>query len=260
MRRALMVCGNWKCNPPTLASVSALTSGLAGLTLPAGSSVEVRVAPSTIHLLTVRDGLAQAGSPVLVGSQDCWPKESGAMTGETSASMVADAGLTFSIVGHSERRANGETSAFVGEKASFAAQQGLTVLACVGEDQKARESGAYRDVVAKQLGGYLAALGDDAALWAKIVVAYEPVWAIGTGLTASPEQAQETNAYVREWLGENVGAAVAAETRVLYGGSVNAANCDELIAMDDIDGFLVGGASLKIDEFARIVAAATNAA
>lgn len=168
--------------------------------------------------------------------------------------MLADSGITWTLTGHSERRVGfgypGETNQVVGIKTKNAISKGLNVMACIGEQLADRQSGTTMKVCSEQLEAIKAALteGD----WKKVVIAYEPVWAIGTGVTASPQQAQETHAQIREWLKKNVSATVAAETRIIYGGSATAANCKELYAQPDINGFLVGGASLK-PEFIDII-------
>jgi triosephosphate isomerase len=195
--------------------------------------------------------LAQAqamlsGSAVAWGAQDVSEHESGAYTGDVSAAMAAEFGCTFAFVGHSERRqGHGESDSLVGAKAKAAIAAGLTPIACVGETLDERERGATDVVVLRQLDALLAALGNDAA---KMIVAYEPVWAIGTGRTASPEEAQGVHAALRARLA----GAGAAGVPLLYGGSVKAANAAALFAMPDIDGALVGGASLDADEFLRI--------
>jgi triosephosphate isomerase len=248
-RRIPLVCGNWKLNG-SRASVKQLVDMLNAAKL--SESVQVGVAPSQVHLSLVREALR---ADVMVGAQDCWHKGSGAHTGETSADMLLDLKLEFAIVGHSERRDNGESSELVGKKAAYAASKGLTVIGCIGEKLADREGGKTMDVIVAQMKGYTAALKSDAALWANMVLAYEPVWAIGTGKTASPEQAQEVHAELREWVRKNVGPTVGDETRILYGGSVTEDNCVALMAKKDIDGFLVGGASLK-PGFLKICAAA----
>lgn len=168
--------------------------------------------------------------------------------------MLVDAGIQWTLTGHSERRVGfgfpGETSHVVGVKTKNAIDCGMSVMACIGEQLSDRQSGATMAVCAEQLDAIKAALsiGD----WKKVVIAYEPVWAIGTGVTASPEQAQETHAEIRKWLAKNVSAEVAAETRIIYGGSATSKNCKDLYAQPDINGFLVGGASLKA-EFIDII-------
>lgn len=238
LRRIPLVVGNWKLNG-SKKMVAQLSEMLNSAAL--AESVQVGIAPSAVHLTMVRDALRK---DVMVGAQDCWTQGSGACTGETSADMLLDLGLEFSIVGHSERREKGETSELVGAKAAYAASQGLTVIGCIGEKLEERESGNTMDVVVSQMKGYQDALTDEAQ-WGSMVLAYEPVWAIGTGKVATPEQAQEVHGELRAWLKKNISAKVAEETRILYGGSVTEENCDELIKKPDIDGFLVGGASLK---------------
>lgn len=178
----------------------------------------------------------------------------GAYTGEISAEMLADSGINWTLTGHSERRVGfgfaGETSAVVATKTKNAIDTGLSVILCIGEQLAERQSGKTMAVCAEQLEPVKAALkeGD----WKKVVIAYEPVWAIGTGVTASPAQAQETHAEIRKWLAKHISTTVANETRIIYGGSATAANCNDLYAQADINGFLVGGASLK-QEFVNII-------
>ncbi|KAM3739750.1 hypothetical protein ACB098_08G045800 [Castanea mollissima] len=167
--------------------------------------------------------------------------------------MLVNLGVPWVILGHSERRALlNETNEFVGDKVAYALSQGIKVIACVGETLEQRESGSTVAIVAAQT----KAIADKVSNWAHIVLAYEPVWAIGTGKVATPAQAQEVHLELRKWLHDNAGAEVAASTRIIYGGSVNGANCKELAAQPDVDGFLVGGASLK-PEFIDIIKAAT---
>ena len=168
--------------------------------------------------------------------------------------MLADFGVKWTLTGHSERRVGfgyaGETSSVVGIKTKNAIDNGISVMACIGEQLADRQSGSTMKVCAEQLEGIKAALKTED--WKKVVIAYEPVWAIGTGVTASPQQAQDTHAEIRTWLSKNISPAVAAETRIIYGGSASAGNCNELYAMHDINGFLVGGAALKA-EFVSII-------
>lgn len=248
LRRIPLVCGNWKLNG-SRKSVGELVKMLNSAKLV--DNVQVAVAPTSVHLSMVRENL---NKEIMVGAQDCWTSGSGAHTGETSADMLVDLGMEFSIVGHSERRENGETSALVGAKAAYGAKTGLTVIGCIGEKLPDRESGNTMNVVIEQMMGYKDALAADESLWGNMVLAYEPVWAIGTGVTASPDQAQEVHGELREWISKNISGKVAEETRILYGGSVTEDNCDELIKKPDIDGFLVGGASLK-PQFLKIMAA-----
>lgn len=168
--------------------------------------------------------------------------------------MLTDSGIKWALTGHSERRVgfgfDGETNAVVGQKTKNGIAGGMSIIACIGEHLNDRQNGQTMTVVSKQLDAIRASL--DIADWKKVVLAYEPVWAIGTGVTASPEQAQETHAEIRTWLSKNVSPEVAAETRIIYGGSATASNCDALYAKSDINGFLVGGASLKA-EFVKII-------
>ena len=208
---------------------------------------EVVVCPSQVHLQGVVEKIR---TDVAVGAQDCWTQGGGAFTGETSAEMLTDMGVSWVIVGHSERRGKGESDAEVAAKAKYALDQGLSVIACCGEPQENREAGTTNDFVFPQIKAYADAFSKED--WSRVVIAYEPIWAIGTGLTATPEQAQETHADIRQYLGQVVSADVAASTRILYGGSANAKTAPGLCSKEDIDGFLVGGASLK-PEFADIV-------
>lgn len=178
----------------------------------------------------------------------------GAYTGEHSAEMLLDSGIHWTLTGHSERRVGfgipGETSAVVAAKTKNAVDTGLSVILCIGEQLSDRQNGSTMVVCAEQLEAVKAALKESD--WKKVVIAYEPVWAIGTGVTATPAQAQETHADIRKWLAKNISANVANETRILYGGSATAANCNDLYSQHDINGFLVGGASMKA-EFVNII-------
>lgn len=211
------------------------------------TDTEVVVCPSQVHLQGVKEKLR---GDVAVGAQDCWVQGNGAYTGETSADMLTDMGVGWVIIGHSERRGKGESDAEVAKKAKYALDKGLSVIACCGEPLENREAGTTNDFVFPQIKAYADAFSKED--WAKVVIAYEPIWAIGTGLTATPEQAQETHADIRQYLGQVAGAAVAENTRILYGGSASGKTAPGLSAKPDIDGFLVGGASLK-PEFADII-------
>ena len=251
MRRP-MVAGNWKMHG-TCASVAELAEGLRDLVL--SSDVDVAVFPSSVHVGQVLVGLQ--GSGIQVGAQDCSVEPMpGALTGEICASQLLDLGCSFVLVGHSERRQLlGETDEVVVRKFAAAQMCGLTPILCVGETLEQREAGRTLEVVVHQLGCVIDKLG--VGVFSRAVVAYEPVWAIGTGLTASPQQAQEVHAVIRRQLAaEN--AEIAAGVRILYGGSVKAASAVELFGMPDIDGGLVGGASLNADEFGAICRAAGN--
>jgi len=206
------------------------------------------VAPTALHLQLVHNKLA--GSHIRVAGQNCNIDGKGAHTGEIAAEMLVDLGLKDVIIGHSERRAMGETDEICAKKAKRAIENGLRVIFCIGESLEERNAGKVKDVTCRQLGALKAVLTEEQ--WANIVIAYEPIWSIGTGVVATPAQAQEVHAQLRQWLKESVSEKVANETRIQYGGSVNAKNCGELSKCADIDGFLVGGASLK-PEFADIV-------
>ncbi|KAK3012778.1 hypothetical protein RJ639_010214, partial [Escallonia herrerae] len=194
--------------------------------VPSEDVVEVVVSPPFVFLPVVKSLLR---SDFYVAAQNCWVRKGGAFTGEVSAEMLVNLGIPWVILGHSERRSIlNETNEFVGDKIAYALSQGLKVIACIGETLEQRESGSTMDVVAAQT----KAIADRVSNWSNIVLAYEPVWAIGTGKVATPAQAQEVHLGLRKWLQENA-------------GSVNGANCKELAAKPDVDGFLVGGASLK---------------
>jgi glyceraldehyde 3-phosphate dehydrogenase len=242
--RKFFVGGNWKCNG-TVAQSKELISMLNQSSL--STDTEVVVCPSQVHLQSVQTGLR---GDISVGAQDVWVQGNGAYTGETSADMLTDMGVKWVLVGHSERRGKGEADAEVASKAKYALGKGLSVIACCGEPLASREAGTTNDYVFPQIKAYADVFTKDD--WSKVVIAYEPIWAIGTGLTATPEQAQDTHAAIRQYLGQIAGAEVAANTRILYGGSASAKTAPGLSAKPDIDGFLVGGASLK-PEFADIV-------
>ena len=246
MRRSLVVA-NWKMHG-SQGSARALLDGLLGL-LPAAPAAEIAVCPPAVHLSLALE--ATAGSAVAVGGQNCSEFEAGAYTGEVAAPMLADLGCDRVILGHSERRQYfAESDALVAAKRLAARAAGLVPILCVGESLEQREAGEAEAVVSAQLSELLAA-----PLQADDVIAYEPVWAIGTGKTATPEQAQAMHAFIRGQLAEALGP-VAEEIRILYGGSVKAANAAELFSQNDIDGALVGGASLDAEEFAAIINAA----
>ncbi|GAB5402540.1 MAG: triose-phosphate isomerase [Aureliella sp.] len=230
----------------------ALVHGL--LDAVAGGKVDVAVCPPGVYLHDV--GAALSGSSIALGAQNMSDKAEGAFTGEVSAAMLSDLGCKYVILGHSERRQLfGETDASVNLKLAAALAGNLTPIVCVGETLEEREGGTTADVIATQVRGSLAGLTAEQA--GGIVIAYEPVWAIGTGKTASPEQAEEVHAQIRGLLTELFGD-VAESIRIQYGGSVKPDNAAELLSKPNIDGALVGGASLKADSFAAIVAAAAS--
>lgn len=205
-------------------------------------NTEVVIAPPALYLLLVREHL---NPKIEVAAQNVFDKPNGAFTGEISVSQLKDSNITWTILGHSERRTIlGETDTMVASKTKTATDGGIGVIWCCGESLEEREGGRTLDVITKQLQALKEKLGGPEG-WKKVVIAYEPIWAIGTGKVATTEQAQEVHAAIRKWLKENVSESVAEETRILYGGSVNGKNCKDLAKEKDIDGFLVGGASLK---------------
>ncbi len=247
-RRPRLVAGNWKMSRNN-DEASHLVRALLKELLPA-PGCDVVLCPPFTALSEVSYLLA--GTPLRLGAQDVFWEREGAWTGEVSAAMLVSAGCTHVLVGHSERRQHfGESDDHVARKVRAAIDAGLTAIACVGETQGEREAGRTLDIVTGQLNGSLppSASAED------IILAYEPVWAIGTGKTASPQQAEEVHAHIR---GRVAGrdAKIAALVRIQYGGSVKAANAAELFSMPNVDGGLIGGASLKADEFLAIVAAA----
>ncbi|MFM7242678.1 MAG: triose-phosphate isomerase [Planctomycetaceae bacterium] len=248
--RRKIVAGNWKMNLDR-GQARGLTEAVVRRAAEAGAA-ELVLCPPAVYL----DGVAAAvaGSPVAVGGQTVHDKASGAFTGEIAAPMLVDLGCRYVIVGHSERRTLfGESDAIVNAKAKAALANGLTPIVCVGETLEEREAGRTESVVAGQVRGSLAGLSAEDV--ARLVIAYEPVWAIGTGKVATPQQAQDVHAAIRGVLASLTSPAVAETVRIQYGGSVKPDNAAELAAQPDIDGALVGGASLKADDFLGIAAA-----
>jgi len=246
MTRQFFVGGNFKLNPVTQEQKASLVGGLNNAEL--DPATEVVIAPPAIYLIPVKESVRK---DISVAAQNCYFKESGAFTGEISPKQLVDAGIPFVILGHSERRTLfHETSPLVATKTRAALDAGLKVILCIGETLDQRESGETLEVCEEQLKAVVDVLKE--ADWSKIVIAYEPVWAIGTGKVATSVQAQETQAEIRAYLGKAISPAVAGTTRIIYGGSVTASNCKELALQKDVDGFLVGGASLK-PEFVNII-------
>ncbi len=246
--RTPLVAGNWKMYKLIADAVDTVTA-LKPLVADA-EDVEIVVCPTFTALYAT--GQALAGSNIAMGAQNCYPKDFGAFTGEISPQMLLDAGCAWTIIGHSERRQYfKEDDAFLNEKLRYALAQGLKVMFCIGETLDERQGGAMNAVLERQVAKGLAGLS--AADFANVAIAYEPVWAIGTGITATPEQAEEAHEFVRGLLRAQFGQAVADAVRIQYGGSVKPDNAAELIAKPNVDGFLVGGASLKADSFAAIV-------
>jgi len=227
-----------------------VAKGASGL---AGDKVNVAVIPPFVYLQSVVKAVSSTG--VSVGSQDVYIEPKGAFTGEVSAAMLKDVGCTYVLCGHSERRhVLGESDELVGKKVTASLGGGLLPILCVGELLAERDAGQTEAVVARHLKTGLAGLSADKM--SAVTIAYEPVWAIGTGRTATPEQAQEVHVFVRKFLAEMFNHKLADEIRVLYGGSANAGNAKDLMAQKDVDGLLVGGASLKVDDFVKIIQAA----
>lgn len=249
MRRPL-VAGNWKMNG-SKASVNALVEGILG-GMADVTAADVLVCPPAIFISDVANQLS--GSAVAWGGQDVAKEEAGAFTGEISVSMLKDFGCTYTIIGHSERRSlYGDTDEIIAQKFAAAIKGGVKPVLCVGELLEERESGKTEAVVETQLKAVVDHCGIES--FKDAVIAYEPVWAIGTGMTASPEQAQEVHAFIRNWL-RGHSADVADGMQILYGGSVKGANAAELFSQTDIDGGLIGGASLDANEFLTICRAA----
>ncbi|MDR1719907.1 MAG: triose-phosphate isomerase [Dysgonamonadaceae bacterium] len=249
--RKNIVAGNWKMNnnlQEGIALATDLQAALQGKTL----QCDVIIGTPFIHLATVAGTI----DPRLIGvaAQNCADRASGAFTGEVSAAMVASTGAKYVILGHSERRTYyGETNAILKEKVLLALANDLTPIFCIGEVLDERNAGKHFDVVEKQVAEGL--FGLSPADFAKIVIAYEPVWAIGTGKTATTEQAQEMHAFIRKIIAEKYGQSLADGVSILYGGSCNAGNAKELFANPDVDGGLIGGASLSVEKFLPIVEA-----
>ncbi len=241
-KRRQLVVGNWKMNGSKRENADLVTGIIAGLS--SEITAEIVVCPAFPYLESVSEQIR--GSNLVLGAQNVAKEPKGAFTGEVSAQMLADLDCKFVIIGHNERRRiQGETDEQVAQKFNAAQAQGLTPILCVGESLEKREAGEYLAVIDQQLSAVLSRVGLDA--FANAVVAYEPVWAVGTGKTATPEQAQEVHRFIRQKLGY-----LAQTVRVLYGGSVKAGNAAELFALQDIDGALLGGASLDANEFLTI--------
>ena len=244
MRKAI-IAGNWKMNLTPSQGV-ALVNELKPLVKDADCDVVVCVPATDIYAV----GEALKGSNIKLGAENVHFAESGAYTGEISADMLLELGVEYVIIGHSERRQYfAETDETVNKRTLTALKAGLTPIVCIGESLEERETGKTEEVLATQIKAGLKDIEDIA----KVVIAYEPVWAIGTGKTATAEQANETIAFIRKTIGETFCPKCAEKVRIQYGGSMNAGNCKELMAMEEIDGGLIGGASLKAPDFAAIV-------
>jgi len=244
-----MVAGNWKMNKTLQEGIELANQLKNDVKTP---NCAVVIGTPFIHLATVAELLK--GSPIKVAAENCADKDKGAFTGEVSAAMVASTGAEYCILGHSERRAYyHEDYDILKNKVELALANGLKVIFCIGEVKEERLENKQNEVVKAQLEGSVFNLS--AEQWANITLAYEPVWAIGTGLTATPEQAQEIHAFIRGLVAEKFGKQVADDTTILYGGSCNEKNAAELFACPDIDGGLIGGAALVAEKFEAIIAA-----
>ncbi|MBL7071256.1 MAG: triose-phosphate isomerase [Candidatus Omnitrophica bacterium] len=246
--RRVIIAGNWKMNktiPEAIELVSGLKRGVADIT-----NIDIVVIPPYTALSEISDMLVETN--IDVGAQDVYWEEKGAFTGQVAPSMLKDAGVKYVVIGHSERRQYfGETNETVNKKLKAALNAGLSPIMCVGERLEEREGGKAFDVIKDHVENGLAGFSKDDAQ--KIVIAYEPVWAIGTGKTATPQQAEEVHKYIRELLAKMYNESVASEIRIQYGGSVKPENINDLINQQNIDGALVGGASLKVEQFIPIV-------
>lgn len=251
MTRLPFIAGNWKMNTRKDAAVQLARAVVAGAG--DGDKVEVAICPPAVYLAAISDVVA--GTAVSLGAQNLYAAADGAYTGEVNAGMLTDVGCRYVILGHSERRQlMGETDALVAKKMEAALAGNLIPIVCVGETLEERESNKTEAVVETQVRGSLAGLDDVRA--STIVLAYEPVWAIGTGLTATPAQAEAVHAMIRKLLGEMFSPEIAAQIRIQYGGSVKPSNAAELMSQENIDGALVGGASLQAADFLAIIHAA----
>jgi triosephosphate isomerase len=248
--RKPFVAGNWKMNTDSRSSVELVEAIVSRTSAEAKKGVHVAVCPPFVYLQNVISVLRQSG--VAVGAQDVYYEKDGAFTGEISTAMLKDIGCTYVLCGHSERRhVIGETDELINKKVAAAIIGGLLPIFCVGELIEQRKASKTEEIVTQQIKKGLAGL--NAAKASAITIAYEPVWAIGTGLTATPQQAQEVHCLIRKLLGQMYDTKLAQEIRILYGGSVKPDNASELMHKDDIDGLLVGGASLKADDFVAII-------
>jgi triosephosphate isomerase len=247
--RKKIVAGNWKMNNDSEQTEALLAELLAKK--PENTIAKIVVAPTFVNLQAAVK--QTAGTSIIVAAQNMHQAESGAYTGEISVNMLKSIKVNTVILGHSERRAYfGETNALLAQKVTTALKHNLTIIFCFGEELADRQSGNHFNVVESQLKEGLFHISE--ADWASVVLAYEPVWAIGTGETASPEQAQDMHAFIRNLISTNIGSTIAEETSILYGGSVKPDNAREIFSKPDVDGGLIGGAALKADDFLAIVA------
>ena len=250
--RRFLIAGNWKMNTNRSSGV-AIAVELAAVAAKEESGVEVLVCPPYPYLIPVAEKLN--GSAVQLGAQDAYFEAPGAFTGEVAIEMLRDCGCRYVILGHSERRhVIGETDEIINRKTRAAISGGLHVVLCVGELLSERQSGQTEEVLDRQMQGGLSGVSEADAV--NIVIAYEPVWAIGTGVTATPEQAESAHEHLRNWLASRYTPAFSGRVRILYGGSVKADNAETLLGQTNVDGALVGGASLKASTFVPIIDAA----
>ncbi|HCO96412.1 MAG TPA: triose-phosphate isomerase [Phycisphaerales bacterium] len=251
--RKPFVAGNWKMNTDSRSGVELAERIASGSAQTAGQEVTVAVCPPFVYLQAVAKALS--ASSIAVGAQDIYFEPKGAFTGEISTSMLKDVGCCYCLCGHSERRhVLGESDELINKKVTAAIAGGLLPILCVGELLEEREASQTNEVVTRQVKEGLAGLSAEKI--PAVTIAYEPVWAIGTGLTATPQQAQEVHDFIRKLLAEMYDEEIAGEIRILYGGSVKPGNAADLMGRQDIDGSLVGGASLKADDFLAIIQAA----
>jgi triosephosphate isomerase (TIM) len=249
--RTKFIAGNWKMF--TIAATARQLAAAIAKGVGPQPKAQVAVCPPFPYLAAVAEVVR--GSPVAVGAQNCYHQKEGAFTGEVSPAMLVDIGCRYVILGHSERRhILGETDEFINRKVKAALDAGLQVILCVGETLEERQRNQMEAVFTRQIGGSLAGITKEQM--ARIVLAYEPVWAIGTGHNAKPEQAQAAHRWIREYLSELWGPGVAEAMTIQYGGSAKPENVASLLGQADVDGALVGGASLKADQFLAIIAAA----
>jgi len=239
MPRKPIVGGNWKCNPATTKAATELIEAWKGTAFDK-DKIDVFICPTALHIPMVKEGIEALG--MAVAAQNVSATGFGAFTGEWCAEHLTDFGIGWTLIGHSERRSKyGDTDEITAQKVEICQEKGVKVVLCIGEMLEEREAGKTDEVNQRQLAAVIPKIKN----WDDIVIAYEPVWAIGTGKVATPDQAQETHAAIRAFLKEKVSAEVADKVRIQYGGSVTPENCKELITKPDVDGFLVGGASLK---------------
>jgi len=251
--RKPFVAGNWKMNTDTHTSVDLSKRIATGSSDVAGHSVTIAVCPPFTYLQSVTKALS--ASHIAVGAQDVYFESNGAFTGEISTSMLKDIGCTYILCGHSERRhVIGETDELINKKAAAAIAGGLLPILCIGELLAERDADQTGQVITRQLKSNLAGLSAEKV--SAVTIAYEPVWAIGTGRTATPQQAQEAHSFIRELIAQMYDEELAEEIRILYGGSVKPDSAESLMRQNDVDGLLVGGASLKADDFLAIIQAA----